>query len=70
MTRSGEKKPSPPPSSGSGRGQPQKPSRGPVNTETFGRFVRNLARLEGGAGRVGKTGLGKAGAEKGGEGGR
>jgi hypothetical protein len=65
MTRSGEKRPSPPPSSGSGRGQPQKPSRGPANTETFGRFVRNLARLEGGAGR-----LGKAGAEKGGEGGR
>ena len=59
MTRASEKKPSPPPSSGSGRGQAQKPSRGPGNTEAFGRFVRNLARLEGGAGR-----LGKAGAEK------
>lgn len=65
MTRSGEKKPSPPPSSSSGRSQPQKPARGPANTETFGRFVRNLARLEGGAGR-----LGKAGTEKSVEGGR
>lgn len=59
MTRASEKKPSPPPSSGAGRGQPQKPSRGPANTETFGRFVRNLARLEGGAGRAGKTGTDK-----------
>ena len=65
MTRSGEKKPSPPPSSGSGRTQPQKPARGPANAETFGRFVRNLARLEGSAGR-----LGKAGTEKSVEGGR
>lgn len=64
MTRSGEKKPSPP-SAGSSRAQPQKPARGPANTETFGRFVRNLARLEGGPGR-----LDKAGAEKCGEGAR
>lgn len=65
MTRSGEKKPSPPPSSGSGRMQPQKPARGPANAETFGRFVRNLARLEGGPGR-----LGEAGHQRNGEGGR
>lgn len=65
MTRASEKKPSPPPSSGSGRAQPQKPARGPANTETFGRFLRNLARLEGGAGR-----LGKAGHHNNGEGGR
>ena len=65
MTRSSEKKPSPPRSSGAGRAQPQKPGRGAANAETFGRFVRNLAKLEGGAGR-----LGKAGAEKGAEGGR
>jgi hypothetical protein len=69
MTRASEKKP-PPPSSGAGRSQPQKPARGPANTETFGRFVRNLARLEGSAVPVGKTGLGKAGAERPGEGGR
>ncbi|HEV7259725.1 MAG TPA: hypothetical protein VGN82_18230 [Bosea sp. (in: a-proteobacteria)] len=62
MTRSGEKTPSPP-SSPASRGQPQKPARGPANSEAFGRFVRNLARLEGGPGR-----LGKAGAEKCGEG--
>lgn len=61
MTRASEKKP-PPPSSGAGRSQPQKPARGPANTETFGRFVRNLARLEGSSG--------KAGAERRGEGGR
>ena len=32
------------------------PARGPANTETFGRFLRNLAQLEGGAGRIGKAG--------------
>lgn len=65
MTRASEKKPSPPPSSGSGRAQPQKPALGPANAETFGRFVRNLARLEGSSGR-----RGKAGAEKCAEGAR
>jgi hypothetical protein len=64
MTRSGEKRPSPP-SSGPSRAKPGKPARGPANAETFGRFLRNLARLEGGSGR-----LGKAGAETGGEGAR
>ncbi|PTM38742.1 hypothetical protein [Bosea sp. 124] len=61
MTRSGEKKPSPPPSSSSGRSPPQKPQRGPANTEIFSRFVRNLARLEGGAARFGKARAGKGG---------
>ena len=65
MTRANEKKPSPPASSGSRRAEPQKPARGPGNAETFGRFVRNLARLEGGSGR-----LGKAGHQGNGEGGR
>jgi len=56
MTRSGEKKPAPPKASCSGRSPPRQPSRAPANTETFGRFLRNLARLEGGAGRAGKAG--------------
>ena len=60
MTRANEKKPSPPASSGSRRAEPQKPARGPGNAETFGRFVRNLARLEGGAGRLGKAGTEKS----------
>lgn len=55
MTRSGEKKPSPPPSSGAGRGASQKPGRAP-STEAFGRFVRTLARLEGGSSRPGRDG--------------
>ena len=56
MTRSGENKPAPPKSTGSGRSPPQQPGRAPANTETFGRFLRNLARLEGGAARTGKGG--------------
>jgi hypothetical protein len=56
MTRSAEKKPAPPKASGTGRSPPRQPARGPANTDTFGRFLRNLARLEGGAGRVGKAG--------------
>jgi len=64
MTRFGEKKPSSP-SGGSGRAQMPKPPRGAAQAETFGRFVRNLARLEGGAGRSAK-----AGAERGAEGSR
>ena len=64
MTRSGEKKPSSP-SGGAGRAQMPKPLRGAAQAETFGRFVRNLARLEGGTGRSAK-----AGAERGAEGGR
>ena len=56
MTCSGEKKPTPPKSSGSGRSPQQQPGRAPANTETFGRFLRNLARLEGGAGRAGRGG--------------
>ena len=55
MTRASEKKPPPPPSSGSGRSQPQKPAR-TSNTEAFGRFVRNLARLEGGSAAQGRGG--------------
>jgi len=65
MTRASEKKPSSPPPSGAARTQHPKAGRGQANSETFGRFVRNLARLEGGGGR-----MGKAGAGKGGEGGR
>ncbi|WP_280137429.1 hypothetical protein [Bosea sp. Root381] len=42
-----------------------KPPRGAAQAETFGRFVRNLARLEGGAGHSAK-----AGTERGAEGGR
>lgn len=64
MTRSGEKKPSSP-SGGAGRGQLPKSPRGTAQAEAFGRFVRNLARLEGGAGRSAK-----AGAERGAEGSR
>ena len=56
MTRSAEKKPAPPKATGTGRSPPRQPARDPANTETFGRFLRNLARLEGGAGRVGKAG--------------
>ena len=56
MTRSAEKKPAPPKASGTGRSPPRQPARGPANTETFGRFLRNLAQLEGGAGRIGKAG--------------
>ena len=55
MTRSGEKKPSSP-SGGTGRAPLPKPPRGAAQAETFGRFVRNLARLEGGAGRSAKAG--------------
>lgn len=56
MARSGETKPAPPKSSGPGRSPPRQPARGPANTEIFGRFLRNLARLEGGSGRAGKGG--------------
>ncbi len=56
MTRSGETKPAPPKASGPGRSPPRQPARGPANTEAFGHFLRNLARLEGGAGRAGKAG--------------
>ncbi|KPF65514.1 hypothetical protein IP69_17610 [Bosea sp. AAP35] len=55
MMRSGKTKPAPPKSTGSGRSQQQEPGRPPANTETFGRFLRNLARLEGGAARTGKA---------------
>ncbi|SEF68930.1 hypothetical protein [Bosea lathyri] len=50
MKRSGEKKPQPSASSGPGRAPPAKPGRSGANAETIGRFVQNLARLEGGAG--------------------
>jgi hypothetical protein len=62
MTRSGEKQPSQSASPGSGPGQPPNPGRtGFATTDTFGRFIRNLARLEG---------LPRAQRQKGGEGGR
>lgn len=48
MTRSGEKQPSQPASPGPGPVQTVKPGRvGYATTDTFGRFIRNLARLEG-----------------------
>ncbi len=50
---------------GLGRGQPAKARPGGVTAETFSRFVRNLAKLEGGSSQAGK---GRSG--KGGEGGR
>ncbi len=56
MTRTGKTKPAPPKSAGSGRSQRQEPGRAPANTETFGRFLRHLARLESGSGRAGKGG--------------
>lgn len=57
MKRSGEKKP-PSVASGSGRTPPPEPARGGGTAEAFSRFVRHLARLEGGATRVGKGGEG------------
>ncbi|OYW67914.1 MAG: hypothetical protein B7Z40_05155 [Bosea sp. 12-68-7] len=56
MTRSGENKPAPPKACSPGRSLPRQPARGPANAEAFGRFLRNLARLEGGAARAGKAG--------------
>lgn len=56
MTRSADQKPAPPKASGPGRNSPRQPARAPANTETFGRFLRNLARLEGNAARAGKAG--------------
>jgi hypothetical protein len=56
MTRSNDKKPPPAVSPGAGRAPDRKPGRGAVTTETFGRFVGNLARLEGGGDRKGKEG--------------
>ncbi len=60
MTRSGEKTPSPSASSGAGANRAPKPAGGGrVTTETFGRFIGALARLEGGgSGRRGKGGEG------------
>lgn len=61
MTIPGGQKPAPTQSGGSAGGRTPKPGRaGLATTETFGRFIRNLARLEGGAatgkGRKGKGG--------------
>ncbi|CAM5770222.1 hypothetical protein [Bosea minatitlanensis] len=48
---------------GAARPQPAKARPGGVTAETFSRFVRNLAKLEGGRAQSGSTG-------RGGEGGR
>jgi hypothetical protein len=56
MTRSNDKKPPPSGSPGTGRAPDRKPGRSVVNSETFGRFVGNLARLEGGGDQKGKEG--------------
>ncbi len=50
---------------GAGQAQPAKARPGGVTTETFSRFVRNLAKLEGGQLQAGKGSRGS-----GGEGGR
>jgi len=56
MTRSNDKKPPPSASSGAGRAPDRKPGRNAASTEIFGRFVGNLARLEGGGDQKGKEG--------------
>lgn len=48
---------------GAGRAQPARARPGGVSADTFSRFVRNLAKLEGGRPQAGKGG-------RGGEGGR
>ncbi len=60
MTRSGERTPSRPASASADASRAPKPARGGrATTETFGRFIGALARLEGGvAGRRGKGGEG------------
>jgi hypothetical protein len=58
MKRSGEKTPSPSLSSGPGRARPPRPATPPPKTEAFGRFIHNLARLEGSPARPTKGGEG------------
>lgn len=60
MTTPGGQKPAPNASAGSGDMKTPRPGRvGLATTETFGRFVRNLAKLEGAA--AGKVRKGKGG---------
>jgi len=54
MKRNGERTPRPSAPSANPRAAPAKPARGAEVVETFGRFVRNLARLEAAAPRLGK----------------
>ncbi len=46
---------------GAGQAQPAKARPGGVTTETFSRFVRNLAKLEGGQPQAGKGSRGSGG---------
>lgn len=59
MTTSGGQKPAPSASAGSADMKTPRPGRvGLATTETFGRFVRNLAKLEGNASRKGRKSKG------------
>lgn len=61
MTTPGGQKPAPTPSGGSAGGRTPKQGRvGLATTETFGRFIRNLAKLEGNV-ATGKRRKGKGG---------